>query len=230
MVIAGIIFFAVLVWLQKSVWHVWNLFFVFTVAMAVLAVLTPRIGSAAPQYFFSGLSLIGWPASLYMLASAQRRFASYRLLKQCTLIFVILSPVTTLSDDIIVAKFPDALPMITLVYVLVIVVGFLMASPYSYKHLFSDKWISDLHKPDMAFWDDKNGDADRFDRYSLSPREKEVLALLLAGHTLRMIAGHLNIAQGTVNTQADRIYKKIGVNSRAELFLRFGVAEEPEGK
>ncbi|MDR1409716.1 MAG: hypothetical protein LBJ12_05545, partial [Oscillospiraceae bacterium] len=35
MVIAGVIFFAVLVWFKKSVWHVWNLFFVFTVVMAV---------------------------------------------------------------------------------------------------------------------------------------------------------------------------------------------------
>jgi DNA-binding CsgD family transcriptional regulator len=230
MVIAGVIFFAVLVWFKKSVWHVWNLFFVFTVVMAVLAVLASRIGTAAPQYFFNGLSLIGWPAALYMLASAQRRFASYKLLKQCTVIFVILSPITTLSDDVVESKFPDALPVITLVYVLVIIFGFLMVSPYSYKYLFSDKWLSDLHKPDMALWNDKINDADRFDKYNLSPREKEVLAHLLAGHTLRMISGYLSIAQGTVNTHADRIYKKIGVNSKTELFLRFGVTEEPEIK
>jgi DNA-binding CsgD family transcriptional regulator len=230
MVIAGVIFFAVLVWLKKNVWHVWNLFFVFAMVMAVLAVLAPRIGTVAPQYFFSGLSLIGWPASLYMLAGAQRRFASYKLLKQCTIIFVILSPITTLSDDVLGSRLPDALPVITLIYVLVIVFGFLMASPYSYKYLFSGKWLSDLHKPDMAFWNDRVDNADRFVKYNLSPREKEVLTHLLAGHTLRMISGYLNIAQGTVNTHTDRIYKKIGVNSKTELFLKFGVIEEPEIK
>jgi DNA-binding CsgD family transcriptional regulator len=82
----------------------------------------------------------------------------------------------------------------------------------------------------MALWNDKINDTDRFDKYNLSPREKEVLAHLLAGHTLRMISGYLNIAQGTVNIHADRIYKKIGVNSKTELFLRFGVTEEPEVK
>jgi DNA-binding CsgD family transcriptional regulator len=230
MVIAGAVFFAVLAWFKRNVWHVWNLFFVFAAAMALSAVLTPRIGTAAPQYFFSGLSLIGWPASLYMLAGAQRRFASYKLLKQCTVIFVILSPLTTLSDDVVGSMFPDALPTITLVYVLVVVFGFLLASPYSYKYLFSVKWLSDLHKPDMAFWNDKVDNADRFDKYNLSPREKEVLAHLLAGHTLRMVSGCLNIAQGTVNTHANRIYKKIGVNSKTELFLKFGVTEEPDSK
>jgi hypothetical protein len=82
-----------------------------------MAVLAPSIGSTLPQHFFSGLSLMGWPLSLYMLACAQRRFASYKLLKRCTLIFVVLSPITTLSDDIVISKFPQALPAATLIYV-----------------------------------------------------------------------------------------------------------------
>jgi hypothetical protein len=48
-----------------------------------------------------------------MLACAQRRFASYKLLKRCTVIFVILSPITTLSDDVVESLFPDVLPVIT---------------------------------------------------------------------------------------------------------------------
>jgi DNA-binding CsgD family transcriptional regulator len=38
----------------------------------------------------------------------------------------------------------------------------------------------------------------------------------------------LGISQGTVNTYAASLYKKIGVNSKTELFLKFGVTETPE--
>jgi DNA-binding CsgD family transcriptional regulator len=222
-----LIFFAIMVWWKRSVWHIWNIFFVFCVILGVLVVLEPQFVASVfvPKNLLVGLCELGWPAALYMLACAQRRFASYRLLKQCTVVFVLLAPVTTLSDDFANALFPGAIPQITLVYILVVVIGILILSPFSYKYLFSVNWLSDLTKDDMEPWHEKVEQADRFEGYGLTPREKQVLALLLSGSTLRQITGRLGIAQGTVNTHADRIYKKIGVNSKAELFVKFGATE-----
>jgi DNA-binding CsgD family transcriptional regulator len=163
-----------------------------------------------------------------MLAGAQRRFASYKLLKRCTVIFVILSPITTLSDDVVESMFPNMLPVITLVYVLVITLGLLMASPYSYKYLFSAGWISDLHKADMTLLREKVEKADRFAKYGLTPRERDVATLLLAAQTRRMISGALGVSESTVKTHTSNLYNKLNINSRIELFRLFGVREADE--
>ncbi len=55
-------------------------------------------------------------------------------------------------------------------------------------------------------------------RYDLRSREREVLELLLEGKSANEIARELFIAQGTVKAHVGRIYKRIGVHSREELF------------
>ena len=60
------------------------------------------------------------------------------------------------------------------------------------------------------------------DDTNLSPREKQVVLLLLQGMTLRQVAPELGLTVSTVATYSKIIYKKLGINSRAELFLLFG--------
>ena len=229
MIVAGAIFVAVLVLFKKSIWHVWNLYFVFSIVMAVLAVLTPQSVTAVPQYLFSGMSMIGWPAALYMLACAQRRFASYRLLKQCTAVFVILSPLTTLSDELINSWLPQYSPAITLVFVLIISIGFLMLSPISYKRLFSAEWIEDLHKTDMTLYSEAQEQADRINHentFGLTPREMEVFTLLLTDMSFKQIAAALEVSDNTVRFHSKNLYRKMNVQSRTELFARHGTETE----
>lgn len=56
--------------------------------------------------------------------------------------------------------------------------------------------------------------------FSLSARETEVLAMLLAGKSRAYIREELCISKGTVDTHVNHIYRKTGVNSRDEL-MRF---------
>ncbi len=51
----------------------------------------------------------------------------------------------------------------------------------------------------------------------LSDREAEVLCLLLEGKTLAQVGRELCIAEGTVKSHANRIYRKLGVTGRGEL-------------
>lgn len=59
------------------------------------------------------------------------------------------------------------------------------------------------------------------ERYQLSPREKDVLELLLQGHTNVQIAEHLFISVNTAKTHISNIYEKVGVKRRYELLARF---------
>ena len=55
------------------------------------------------------------------------------------------------------------------------------------------------------------------ERYALSPRESDVLPLLLEGRTISRIQDTLFISAGTVSTHIRHIYQKTGVNNRQEL-------------
>ena len=53
--------------------------------------------------------------------------------------------------------------------------------------------------------------------YGLSPREQDVLLLLLAGRTRAEVGAETGLADGTVRTHVTNIHKKVGVHSREEL-------------
>jgi DNA-binding NarL/FixJ family response regulator len=65
---------------------------------------------------------------------------------------------------------------------------------------------------------------------TLSSRERQVLDLLLAGHSVPSMAAHLYISPSTAKTYVARLYEKLGARNRAEAVmsaLRLGLA--PQG-
>jgi DNA-binding CsgD family transcriptional regulator len=62
---------------------------------------------------------------------------------------------------------------------------------------------------------------DRFGSTALTPREAEVVRLLLRGHSTKAAAERLGIAAATTALHRKRAYAKLGVRSQAQLFHRF---------
>ena len=234
--------------IRANVWHVWNLVFFAAVGLGVCAVLAPRMGSEKPAYFFAGLTILGWPLSMYMLSCAHRQFASLKLLKKCTLIFCLVSPVANFSDDLVEDFAPAMVPVAALTAILTVVLLALILAPYSYKYLFSAGWFSRIHNEDMpgptpalpnpaetaadqvadkpeAPGASPAAQADPFAPYDLTPRQRDVAKLLLEAKTRRQIAGELGLSESTVKTHTAELYKKLGINSRVELFKLFGVKD-----
>lgn len=60
-------------------------------------------------------------------------------------------------------------------------------------------------------------------RCGLSPRENEIMRLLAHKKTMAAIAHDLFIAEGTVKAHVRHIYKKVGINSRKELYDLLGI-------
>lgn len=60
----------------------------------------------------------------------------------------------------------------------------------------------------------------------LTPREYDLYLLLLEGFTLKECAKQLSIKYSTANTHMTSIYKKLGVNSRAELIINYRSAKK----
>lgn len=55
----------------------------------------------------------------------------------------------------------------------------------------------------------------------LTPREHDLYLLLLEGFTLKESAKHLGVKYSTANTHMTGIYKKLEVNSRADLIINY---------
>ena len=67
-----------------------------------------------------------------------------------------------------------------------------------------------------ALWQDRLDEDDEHRRRlaRLTPREREVLAELMAGRTIREIAGHDVVSEATVRTQVRTILHKLGVSTQ----------------
>ena len=61
----------------------------------------------------------------------------------------------------------------------------------------------------------------QFDRWELTPAEKEVALLMLKGLSHRDIAGVRDVSERTVRQQAHTVYKKADLDGRAELSAFF---------
>ena len=55
----------------------------------------------------------------------------------------------------------------------------------------------------------------------LTTREREVVELVLLGHSSKSIARQLDIAVGTVKNHRKHVYRKLGIGSQSALFARF---------
>lgn len=230
--IAGIVvLFLILFVFRLNSYHAWNIFFLAVVITFLSAALTPIANTLSTYFLFGNFNKMGWVLALYFMACAQKRFASIRLLKISTVIYVVLSPLSQYSDTILEVIFDPndgSYDIALAIYFIIIIVMFLMLLPYSYRYLFSSEWISQMSKPDMEIISENIQEVDEFEKWNLSPRQKEVAALLLAGKTRRQISGELKLSESTVKLHTSELYKKLNINSRVELFRIFGAKPESE--
>lgn len=65
-------------------------------------------------------------------------------------------------------------------------------------------------------------------RFRLSPREIQVLKLMMRGFGKREIGNHLRIAESTVGEHCKHLYAKIGANSRSSMLVQILGCREAE--
>jgi DNA-binding CsgD family transcriptional regulator len=97
-----------------------------------------------------------------------------------------------------------------------IVLLFFIMSPFFIKMLYSGEWIDDTYRYDVTKCSRLEA---RLKDFKMTPSEIEVCKLLLDGYTLRQISGMQSKAYATINTYCTSIYRKLNINSRAELLL-----------
>jgi DNA-binding NarL/FixJ family response regulator len=54
----------------------------------------------------------------------------------------------------------------------------------------------------------------------LTSREQQVAALVCRGHSNKLIAHSLNLAEGTVKVHLHSVFRKLGIRNRTELIIK----------
>nr|WP_300094227.1 LuxR C-terminal-related transcriptional regulator [Sedimentibacter sp.] len=90
------------------------------------------------------------------------------------------------------------------------------------KILIPDKDNNECDEGNIAVMREPDIDNERLERVArLTPREYQLYLLLLEGYSLRECADKLNVKYPTANTHMTSTYKKLGVNTRAELIIKY---------
>ncbi len=109
------------------------------------------------------------------------------------------------------------------------VVAALIFAPAIGRILFDESWANDSRYSEINLYRELVAKAEKtsaFDGINLSPRERDVAARLLQGRTLRQISADLKISESTVRGYSGTLYKKLGINSRTELVIYFGIQND----
>jgi len=220
------------VMLRRSIWTLCNVFFL----SSILSYVMWYVNQPALAYLFSELKDIGLLISFYLIGCVTNKFCDFRIHKRLVLVCMAAIGILYVGIDALHARMLDQ--NIAIITAAVLFAVFLLLSPAFSQHLFFAQWSKEFRQVCMTFLCAQDPQANKskqiqlptLDDTALSPREKQVVLLLLRGMTLRQVAPELGLTFSTVSTYSKTIYKKLGINSRAELFMLFGQSSEPLSK
>lgn len=175
-------------------------------------------GFAIPFSVFLGLgSTIGMINMYYIIGVIGKKYDSMRYIRMSILVVGLLGGVSgiVVGNRLSRAGTFEISISASIVSVLVMI-AFMFISPIMERTDYLNSWGLESNHTEVG--------GERlalFKPYALSKREIEVCDLLLQGYTLRQTSGILSIAYPTVNTYCTSAYRKLGINSRTELLLKF---------
>lgn len=213
---------------NRSIWTMCNVFFI----ASIMSHLMWYIKMPEAAYLFSELKEVGFLITFYLLGCITNKFCDFRMHKRLILFCMAVLGILYVGIDVLHrTMLTQPVAVITAAILFVV---FLLLSPAFSQYLFFADWSKEFRQINMSPFVDgtlqtnvaEQKQMSSLDDTSLSPREKQVVLLLLQGMTLRQVAPELGLTVSTVSTYSKAIYKKLGINSRAELFLLFGRPQE----
>jgi len=108
--------------------------------------------------------------------------------------------------------------------VLVLCSACFLIIPLLQKKLFEADWTDGLHLKDMAEYALPLAETEEIntkDNLNLTDREREIFTMLLKSLSPKEIAHTLKVSYHTVVFHRQNLYRKLGIQSRAELFAKY---------
>ena len=182
---------------------------------------------------------LGYIIICYMCAGAIKRSASLRMFRLYCIVFFAEYFVISGLFSLYFSYFTAPNTFLAFGVVLVLVSASLVLMPFMQRRLFDADWTDGLYLRDILYLRDMEEYTLPFARtealnaqnnLDLTPREEEIFTMLLAGRAPKEIAYTLKISYYTVLFHQKNLYRKLGIQSRAELFARYGTLPEKQAE
>jgi DNA-binding CsgD family transcriptional regulator len=226
--------------LNRSALYVWLLFLILSLsALGVLIFETPATRLSGSFAYGLGDGL-GYITIYYLCASSIKKNAQLKMWRLCCLVFFIecfaVSGVFSLAfDGFGSLSYYLASPTVLAVVLLILYFACFLLMPLMQKRLFEKDWTDGIQLQEMAEYagpltetgaisahqlisDAVNAAQKNID---LTDREREVFTLLLKNLSPKEIARTLEISYNTVVFHRQNLYRKLGIQSRAELLTLY---------
>ncbi|MDR2921795.1 MAG: helix-turn-helix transcriptional regulator [Treponema sp.] len=217
----------------RSALYLWLMFLVFSL-LGLGALLYDMPITLISGSFVYGLGDgLGYIVICYMCAGAIKRSKSLRMFRLYCLAFFAEYFVISGLFSLYFNYFDSPGKYLAFGIVLVLVSASLLLMPLMQKKLFDADWTDGLYLRDMAGFPEEYSrpfaQAEAINaknNLDLTPREEEIFTMLLSGRAPKEIAFTLKISPYTVNFHQKNLYRKLGIQSRAELFARYSGGAE----
>jgi DNA-binding CsgD family transcriptional regulator len=163
-----------------------------------------------------------------MCAGAIKRSKSLRMFRLYCLMFFIEYFVISSLFSLYFIYFDGPYKFLAFGVVLVLVSISLLLMPFMQKKLFDADWTDGFYLRDMENYVLPFAQTEAIkteNNLDLTPREQEIFTMLLTGKAPKEIAYTLKISYYTVNFHQKNLYRKLGIQSRAELFARYSATQ-----
>jgi DNA-binding CsgD family transcriptional regulator len=220
---------------NRSALYVWLLFLVLTVAgLGVLMYETP-VTRLSGSFAYGLGDALGYTTIYYLCASSIKKSKPLKMWRLCCLVFFVEyscisgGAAYVFSRPQLVGRLLPDYP-IAFGIVLVLCLACFLLMPLMQKKLFEKDWTDGIQLQDIAEYAPLLAETDAIianavgatkDHLDLTDREHEVFTLLLKNVSPKEIAGTLKISYNTVVFHRQNLYRKLGIQSRAELLTLY---------
>jgi DNA-binding CsgD family transcriptional regulator len=208
----------------RSALYLWLMFLVFSLLGLGALLYDTRLTIISGSFAYGLGDGLGYIVICYMCAGAIKRSKSLRMFRLYCLMFFIEYFVISGLFTLYFNYFDTPHKFLAFGVVLVLVSVSLLLMPFMQKRLFDADWTDGLYLRDMEEYSRPFARTEAINaenHLDLTPREEEIFTMLLSGRAPKEIAYTLKISYYTVLFHQKNLYRKLGIQSRAELFARY---------
>jgi DNA-binding CsgD family transcriptional regulator len=208
----------------RSALYLWLMFLVFSLLGLGALLYDTHITLITGSFAYGMGDGLGYIVICYMCAGAIKRSKSLRMFRLYCLMFFVEYFVISGLFSLYFNYFEAPNKFLAFGIVLVLVSVSLLLMPFMQKRLFDADWTDGLYLRDMEEYSLPCAQTEVINaenHLDLTPREQEIFTMLLTGRAPKEIAYTLKISYYTVLFHKKNLYRKLGIQSRAELFARY---------
>jgi DNA-binding CsgD family transcriptional regulator len=208
----------------RSALYLWLMFLVFSLLGLGVLLYDMPITLISGSFAYGLGDGLGYIVICYMCAGAIKRSKSLRMFRLYCFMFFVEYFVVSGIFSLYFNYFEGPNKFLAFGVVLFLVSFSLLLMPLLQKKLFDADWTDGLYLRDMEEYSLPYAETEALNaenNLDLTPREQEIFTMLLSGRAPKEIAYTLKVSYYTVLFHQKNLYRKLGVQSRAELFARY---------